>query len=73
MLQESSHNSVVGKDVRAAEVEEEALGVMGVFVGGEAEDFGERESVGGGREVGMSENLGVDLIENSHVGTFFDQ
>lgn len=43
---------------------------MDVAVGGEAEDFGEREGVG---EVGMSENVGVDLIEDSHVGTFLDQ
>lgn len=70
MVEESSHDSVVGEDAGASDLGKQAAGVVDVAVGGEAEDLGERERV---RESGMSENVGVDLIENSHVGTFLDQ
>lgn len=72
-MQEASHDRVVGEDVGAAYLEEQALRVLDVAVCGEAEDFGEGERVGGVGEVGLSENVGVDLIEDSHVGTFLDQ
>lgn len=45
---------------------------MDVAVSCETEDFNERERKGGARKAGMSENVGVDLIQNSHVRTFFD-
>lgn len=73
MLHESSHHRVVGEDVGAWDLEKQPLRVVDVAVGGETEDFGERERVAGERGVGVSEDLGVDLIENSHVWTFLDQ
>lgn len=73
MVEESSNDCVVGEDVGASDLGKQAAGVVDVAVGGEAEELGERERVGRVRESGMSENVGVDLIENSHVGTSLDE
>lgn len=73
MVDESSHDRVIGEDVGKSEHRKQAPRVVDVAVGGEAEDFAERERVGGVRESWMDENTGVDLIENSHVRTFLDQ
>lgn len=72
MLEKSSHHGVICKYIRAWNLRKQPSGIVNIAVSRKAEDFNECKREGRARKVGMSENVGVDLIEYSHVRTFLN-